>query len=66
MKMKLLFLVFFNGIMSRAVSELPEKLIHYQNVTGIDDDTILKIFDDQSLGGEFRFCIVLEFNFRSI
>ena len=52
--------------MIRPVSELPEKLIHYQNVTGIDDDTILKIFDDQSLGGEFRFCIVLEFNFRSI
>ena len=48
--MKLLILTFLNVSLSEALSALPEKLLVYQNVTGIDDETAWKIFNDQSIG----------------
>ena len=32
---------------------IPDKLLHYQNVTGIDDEMVLEIFD-KSLKGEME------------
>ena len=48
--MKLAFLTFLHVALGKSLSALPEKLLLYQNVTGIDDQAIWKIFDDQSLG----------------
>ena len=48
--MKLLFVTFLNFSLGKTLSALPEKLLVYQNVTGIDDQTVLKIFNDQTLG----------------
>ena len=48
--MKLLFVTFLNFLLGKTLSALPEKLLVYQNVTGIDDQSIWKIFKDQKLG----------------
>ena len=48
--MKLLILTFLNVALGKALTALPEKLLVYQNVTGIDDETAWKIFNDQSIG----------------
>ena len=49
-KMKLLILTFLNASLGKALTALPEKLLLYQNVTGIDDQAVWKIFNDQTLG----------------
>ena len=48
--MKLAFLTFLHVALGKSLSALPEKLLLYQNITGIDDQAVWKIFDDQSLG----------------
>ena len=48
--MKLLFVTFLNFSLGKTLSALPEKLLVYQNVTGIDDQTVWKIFNDQTIG----------------
>ena len=48
--MELLFVTFLNFSLGKTLSTLPEKLLVYQNVTGIDDQTVWKIFNDQTLG----------------
>ena len=52
--MKLLVLTFLNFSLGKTISGLPEKLILYQNITGIDDQTVWKIFNDQTLGKKAR------------
>ena len=52
--MKLLFLTFLNFSLGKTISALPEKLLLYQNVTGIDDQAVWKIFNDQTLGKKAR------------
>jgi len=48
--MKLLFVIFLNFSLGKTLPALPEKLLVYQNVTGIDDQSVWKIFNDQKLG----------------
>ena len=48
--MKLLFLTFLGFSFGKALSALPEKMLLYQNVTGIDNQAVWKIFNDQKLG----------------
>ena len=49
-KMKLLILTFLNVSLGKALSALPEKLLLYQSVTGIDDQAVWKIFNDHTSG----------------
>ena len=49
--MKIIFLTVVNfSLANIEPAKLPEKLLLYQNVTGIGDETILKIFDDSNQG----------------
>ena len=52
--MKVLILTFLNVTLGKALTALPEKLLLYQNVTGIDDQAVWKIFNDQTLGKKVR------------
>ena len=52
--MKLLILTFLNVALGKALTALPEKLLLYQNVTGIDDQAVWKIFNDQSIGKKLK------------
>ena len=47
--MKVLILTFLNVALGKALTALPEKLLLYQNVSGIDDPAVWKIFNDQSV-----------------
>ena len=63
--MKILILAFLNISLANKLSPIPEKLLLYQNVTGIDDEAVKKIFNDQSIGNKSnRF--ILESNFRIV
>ena len=52
--MKLIFVTFLGFSLGKALSAIPEKLLLYQNVTGIDDQTVWKIFNNQTLGEKTR------------
>ena len=63
--MKILILAFLNISLANKLSPIPKKLLLYQNVTGIDDEAVKKILNDQSIGNKSnRF--ILESNFRIV